>query len=62
VFRGRARPPPDAARLKARTRRVTDAAGLVDAVGEGVRGVVVGDEVIVRDARGAYAEQVVAPS
>lgn len=37
-----------------------DAAGLVEAVGDGVDGVQVGDEVIVRSARGAYATQVVA--
>jgi enoyl reductase len=38
----------------------SDAAGVVDAVGEGVQGVAVGDEVIVRDARGAYATHVIA--
>lgn len=37
-----------------------DAAGVVEAVGDGVDGVQVGDEVIVRSARGAYATQVVA--
>ena len=39
-----------------------DAAGVVEAVGAGVDGVQVGDEVIVRSARGAYATQVVAPA
>ena len=39
-----------------------DAAGVVEAVGDGVDGVAVGDEVIVRSARGAYATQVVAPA
>jgi NADPH:quinone reductase-like Zn-dependent oxidoreductase len=37
-----------------------DAAGIVEAVGDGVDSVKVGDEVIVRRARGAYATQVVA--
>ncbi|WP_173923056.1 NADP-dependent oxidoreductase [Agromyces sp. Marseille-P2726] len=37
-----------------------DAAGVVEAVGDGVDSVSVGDEVIVRRARGAYATQVVA--
>jgi NADPH:quinone reductase len=37
-----------------------DAAGVVEAIGDGVDGVDVGDEVIVRRARGAYATQVVA--
>lgn len=37
-----------------------DAAGVVEAVGDGVDGVQVGDEVIVRSARGAYATHVVA--
>lgn len=40
----------------------SDAAGVVEAVGAGVDGVRVGDEVIVRSARGAYATQVVVPS
>ncbi|MGW4928368.1 NADP-dependent oxidoreductase [Agromyces sp. NPDC004153] len=39
-----------------------DAAGVVEAVGAGVAGVHVGDEVIVRSARGAYATQVVVPA
>lgn len=39
-----------------------DAAGVVEAVGDGVDGVAVGDEVIVRGARGAYATQVVTPA
>ena len=39
-----------------------DAAGVVEAVGDGVDGVAIGDEVIVRSARGAYATQVVAPA
>lgn len=38
----------------------SDAAGVVDAVGEGVTEVAIGDEVIVRDARGAYATQLIA--
>ena len=38
----------------------SDAAGVVDAVGEGVTDVAIGDEVIVRDARGAYATQLIA--
>lgn len=38
----------------------SDAAGVVEALGEGVQGVAVGDEVIVRDARGAYATHLLA--
>lgn len=38
----------------------SDAAGVVDAVGAGVTGVAIGDEVIVRGAHGAYATAVIA--